>query len=150
MSPKLKGGNRFEPENVAEEGAIRLSVLAVDHYVSAGNHFFPPTRKSIWLTRRFVEISGLTCAGIMCSVYNRNRVILPYLKYLAGSFFYTAALLAGRRSHYLGARRATLIGGMRLIRHELRLRLLPSSAPSSLRGNQSKTRRAHQNRLPLH
>jgi hypothetical protein len=35
--------HRLEAENIAEKGAIRFSVLAVDHYVSAGNHL--PSRE---------------------------------------------------------------------------------------------------------
>ena len=36
--PAMTRIHGFEPEDVAEKGAVRLSVFAVENYVSAGNH----------------------------------------------------------------------------------------------------------------
>src|SRR5215471_17004843 len=70
--PAVTRIHRFELENVAEKGAIRFSVLAVDHYGSAGNHLPSPELDS----------------------NRRSRSKCPYLQYFSGSFVYTSSLMS--------------------------------------------------------
>src|SRR5207248_9026610 len=42
--PAMTRIHGFEPEDVAEKGAVRRSVFTVDNYVSAGNHFTAPKK----------------------------------------------------------------------------------------------------------
>src|SRR5215469_1683397 len=50
--PAMPRIHRFETQNVAEERAVRLSVLTVNDYMSATNHFPSPQQSS---SERFAE-----------------------------------------------------------------------------------------------
>jgi hypothetical protein len=53
----------FEPENIAEECAVRLGVFTVDNYMSRRNHFAPPKKQPEQLPACPVESRELNEQG---------------------------------------------------------------------------------------
>jgi len=75
--------HRFEPKDVTEKGAIRLSVFAMDNYMSTGNHFCRPSGLSIHL-RGSGEIGGLIARAsslkFSCKAGALQSASVPHLK----------------------------------------------------------------------